>query len=121
MKKIILLALVLPTFVFANELQDDMPMNPEPGKCYARVVVPAAYKKVTENVMVKPEQTIYETRKAKYAFNNEKVLVKAATEKTYVVPATYKTVKEKIVIEEEKRTLVSTAAVYKNVSKKRVI
>ncbi len=118
MNKLSLLALILPGFVFANEFVDDMPMNPDPGKCYARVVVPAKYKSTTEKMMVKPEMTAFKTVPAKYELVSEKVLVKEATEKSFVVPATYKTVKEKMMIEDEKRVLVPTAAVYKNVSKK---
>jgi len=118
MNKLALIALLLPGVVFASEFQDDMPMNPEPGKCYARVVVPAKYKSVKEELMVKPETTVINTVPAKYSFENQKVLVKEATEKSFVVPAKFKTVKEKVLVEDEKRVLVPTKAVYKNVTKK---
>ncbi len=116
-KIIILLALVMPGLTFAS-MQDDMPMNPEPGKCYARVVVPAKYSSVTEKVMVKPESVTIKTIPAKYNFVTEKVLVKEASEASYVVPATYKTVKEKVLVEDEKRILQTIPAAYKTVTKR---
>jgi len=116
-KIIILVALVMPGLAFAS-MQDDMPMNPEAGKCYARVVVPAKYKSVSERMMVSPETVSIKTIPAKYNFVTEKVLVKEASQASYVVPATYKTVKEKVLVEDEKRILQTVPAAYKTVTKR---
>lgn len=116
-KILVLLAVVMPGLTFAS-MQDDMPMNPEPGKCYARVVVPAKYKSINEKMMVKQESVSIKTIPAKYNFVTERVLVKEASEVSYVVPATYKTVKEKMLIEDEKRLLQTIPAAYKTVNKK---
>ena len=113
----LLMITMLPALAAASTMNTaDLP-TPEAGKCYARVVIPATYKVMSEKVMVAPETHTLKAVPAKYGFETEKVIVKEASQKTKIIPATYKTVKEKVMIEEEKKILTAVPAKYKTVNK----
>jgi hypothetical protein len=114
-----------------NELY---PPNAQPGKCYARVLIPAKYEVKTEKVLVSgggigggvtgadasagtANERIVVTP-AKYGYKSQKVLVKEASEKIVVVPATYKTIKEKVEVSPASERLVTVPAKYKSVTEK---
>lgn len=69
----------------------DLPNNPEPGKCYVRCTKPDVYKKETVRVMVAPSYKKIVTYPAQYKTVEEKVLIKEAGEKLMVVPAVWGT------------------------------
>ncbi|RUM63997.1 MAG: hypothetical protein DSZ05_08020 [Sulfurospirillum sp.] len=98
-----------------NELY---PPNPEPGKCYARVLTPAKYQIKTEKVLVREPGEKVVVIPAKYGWKTQKVLVKEASEKIVSVPPVYKTVTEKILVKPASEKLVTVPAVYKTVTEK---
>lgn len=67
----------------------DLPPNPEPGKCYVRCKTPDVYKNETVNVAVSPEYIKLITYPAEYKTIQEKVLIKEAGQKLLVVPAVW--------------------------------
>ena len=75
-----------------------MPPNPRPGECYSRVLVPAVYKTVTEQVMVQEATEHVEVIPATYKTVQEKVLISEQSEKLEVVPAVYETVTEQVMV-----------------------
>jgi len=115
--KVLLLALLSAPFLASASLGNH-PDNPEPGKCYQKVVQPAQYRSVSEKVLVKPEGFKVKTIPAKFAMADDSVVVQEAVEKSIVVPATYKWIKEKVKVEDEKRILNPIPARYKTVAKK---
>lgn len=72
--------------------------NAKAGECYAKVIIPAAYKTESQTVTVKEASSKIEIIPAKYEWTEEKVLVKEASKKLIPVPATYETVSEKVLV-----------------------
>jgi len=77
-----------------------VPPDAKPGECYAKVLIPAKYKTVTERVLMKAATEKVEIIPAKYEMVEEKVMVEPASERWEVVPAEYKWVEEKVVFKE---------------------
>ncbi len=90
MKKFKLLALIL-SFVGASFAQE-LPPNPEPGKCYVKCITSDEFREVTETIVVSPEYKKLVTYPATYKTIEERVLVKEASKRLIYVPAVYKTV-----------------------------
>ncbi len=67
----------------------DLPPNPEPGKCYVRCVTPVVYKNVEQKVILKPAYTKVNTHPAEFETVTEKVLVKEEYKRLIVVPAVF--------------------------------
>ncbi len=89
MKKILFSSvfLMIATFAFGQ----DLPENPEPGKCYVRCKTPDVWKNETINVAVSPEYKKIITHPAQYRTIQEKVLIKEAGEEILIVPAVWGT------------------------------
>lgn len=91
MKKITIVLL----FVFGISIgvkAQELPPNPEPGKCYVKCITKDEFETKEVKVKVKPEYTTLEVIPAVYKEVTEKVLVKEASVKLVYVPAVYKTV-----------------------------
>lgn len=80
------------SIVFSQEYLEKQPENPEPGKCYAKCVVPDEFKEEIIEIETTPS---YETLK--------------------VVPAVYKTVSTEVVIKPKSIKYINVPAVYKSV------
>lgn len=83
--------------MFANGVSL-IPQNAEPGQCFARVITPAEYEKVTKRVLVSTASKKIKTIPPEYGWTTKRILVKPATTKLVTVPATYKTVTKKIMV-----------------------
>jgi hypothetical protein len=81
----------------SNNASSALP-NAKAGECYAKVIIPAAYKTESQTVTVKEASSKIEIIPAKYEWTEEKVLVKEASKKLIPVPATYETVTEKVLV-----------------------
>lgn len=88
-------------FAFAQNL----PSNPEPGKCYVKCITKDEFKDVEEQVMIKPAYSKIEVVPATFKTVEEQVLVKEASKKLIYVPAVYKTVEVPFVQKESSTTL----------------
>ena len=73
----------------ASASGDLYPPSARPGECYARMLIPAEHRTVTE-----------------------KVLKREASEKVAIIPATYKTVTKRVLVRPETSKLVSVPAKY---------
>jgi outer membrane protein OmpA-like peptidoglycan-associated protein len=83
MKKLVLLLVVLASpFVRAQ----DLPSNPEPGKCYVRCTTPDVYVNETVTITTKPAYSVLKTVPATFKTITERVMVKAEGKKLTVVP-----------------------------------
>lgn len=84
MKKTISLGLLLlcSAVIFAQ----DLPTNPEPGKCYVRCTTPDVYVNESVQIMVRPSYKKLRTIPAEYRTETERVMVKAAGTKIRVIP-----------------------------------
>ncbi len=89
MKKIILGALAL--IIAQNVSSQDLPPNPEPGKCYVRCITPEVYKNEDVTIEVSPAYSKIVTHPAQYKTVTERVLVKEAGKQLRVIPAVWET------------------------------
>lgn len=70
----------------------NLPDNPDPGKCYVKCITKDEFKDVEETIEVYPAYTKLEVVPATYRTVEERVLVKEASKKFVYVPATYETI-----------------------------
>ena len=83
MKKLLFsLAFIATAFVSAQ----DLPENPQPGKCYVRCTTPDVYVNETTTVVVKPAYKVLKTIPATFKTVTERVLVKEEGKKLTIVP-----------------------------------
>ena len=68
----------------------DLPPNAEAGECYAKVIIPAQYKTVTERHMIQEASERIEVAPAQFKWVEERVMIKEASTQLEVVPAEYK-------------------------------
>ena len=97
------------------------PENAKPGECYAKVLVPAQYRTVTESVEIHPGGVKYTKIPAKFKTVQKKVLVKEESYELVPVPPTYKTVEETIMVEPERTVKTVVPATYRTVTQKVMI
>ena len=74
------------------------PPNAKPGECYAKVLIPAKYKTVTEKVLAKEPGYKLVCKPPVYKTVTEKVLVKQPGYKLVCKPPVYKTVTERVLV-----------------------
>ena len=67
-------------------IAQDLPSNPEPGKCYVRCTTPDVYTNESVTVTLKPAYKVLRTIPATYKTVTERVLVKEEGKKLTVVP-----------------------------------
>ena len=89
MKKLLLSCAFL-AFAFTVSAQD-LPDNPEPGKCYVRCKTPKVWKNEEVTIQVAPAYKKISTHPAEFKTETESVLVKEASQRLEVVPAVYET------------------------------
>ncbi len=87
MKRLTLLLLLLTTVAVAQ----DLPQNPEPGKCYVRCTTPDVYENDQVRVMTKPAYKVLKTYPADYKTVTERVLVKEESKSMRIIPAKWGT------------------------------
>lgn len=100
-KELFIMSILIGGALFAQ----DLPKDPEPGKCYVRCVTPDVYKNETEKILIKPAYKTLVTFPAEYKTVQEKVMVKDTYVKLEVVPATFEYVTKSYVAKEKSNTL----------------
>jgi len=88
MKKVLFL---LAAFAVTHSYAQDLPENPEPGKCYVRCTTPDVYVNETVTLTIKPAYKVLKTAPATFKTVTERVLVKEEGKKLTVVPAKWGT------------------------------
>ena len=89
MKKLLFTLVALASGIAAQA--QDLPSNPEPGKCYVRCTTPDIYENQTVQIEVSPAYKTLKKFPSTFKTVTEKVLVKEESKKLTIVPATYKT------------------------------
>ena len=92
MKKLLLitfLTLFSTTLITAQNL----PENPDPGKCYVKCITKDVFDTVTESIQVQPSYQTLSVVPATYKTVEERIVVKEASKRLVVIPAVYETVK----------------------------
>ena len=89
MKKVLLT--ILSFVVCSVVLAQDLPTNPEPGKCYVRCVTPDVWVNQDVTIQVAPAYKKLSTVPARFETETETVVVANASQELEVVPAVYET------------------------------
>lgn len=79
-------------------VETDMPPGAEPGKCYARCMVPDKYESREEEIVDKPATTRVQTTPATYKTVYDTIVIRPAGVKYETVPAVYETVTEDVLV-----------------------
>jgi len=94
----LLMAIIMPlTYINANEVSL-IPPNAKAGECYSRVVLPAKYEDVEEQVVVKEASTEVTIVPAEYETIKQEVEVMPAVKKMTPVAPKYTKIKEEVEI-----------------------
>ncbi len=94
------------------------PPNPKAGQCYARVLIPASYNTVSEQVVVQEAGERFEIIPARYETIRENLMVKEASTRLEIVPAEYSEVQERVLVKPKTTKIVEVAAVYETVTER---
>ncbi len=116
MNRVYLLTVFL-FFIGANVFSQDLPPNPQPGKCYVKCITADEFKEVTETVTISPEYRELVTYPATFKTVDERILVKEASKKLVYVPAVYETVDVPYVKKEATKNLKVVPATFGEDSK----
>ncbi|SDX47796.1 Outer membrane protein OmpA [Lutibacter oricola] len=84
----------------ASAIAQDLPTNPEPGKCYVRCKTPDVWKNEDVTIETKAAYKKIVTRPAQYKTETERVLVQEASKTLKIVPAVYETRDVVVVVKE---------------------
>lgn len=107
---------VLFVFAFmtaAIAVAQDLPENPEPGKCYVRCTTPDVYVNETMTITVAPAYKVLKTVPATFKTITERVEIKAAGKKLTVIPEKWGTETVTYVSKEGGNTLKITPASFR--------
>jgi outer membrane protein OmpA-like peptidoglycan-associated protein len=103
---------LIALFSFGFMQAQNLPENPDPGKCYVKCITKDEFKDVTETVEVYPEYTKLRVIPATYKTVEERVLIKEASKKYVYVPAVYETVEVPYVKKEGRTDLTINPATF---------
>ncbi|MBC3758795.1 OmpA family protein [Hyunsoonleella sp. SJ7] len=104
MKSNFILCLVFMLGIGLTQAQN-LPANPDPGKCYVKCITKDEFKTVEETIEVYPAYSKLEVVPATYRTVEERVLIKEASKKFVYVPATYETIEVPYVSKEGRTDL----------------
>lgn len=79
---------------------NDLPPNPEDGKCYAKCKIPDQFETVSTQQLVKEGTTKTVVDKPEYETVTERVMIKEGSFKYTYVPATYETVDKQVLVKD---------------------
>lgn len=99
----------------------DLPANSEPGKCYAKCLIPDEYQEVQEQVLVKPASLKTEVVPAEFATVTERLVKAEGAKKLIASQTTFKTVKEEFEIKEAASQLKYIPAQFETVEERVLI
>ena len=108
MKKLLLSCAFL-AFAFTVSAQD-LPDNPEPGKCYVRCKTPDVWKNEEVTIETAAAYKKITTHPAQFKKETERVLVKEASSRLEVIPAVYETQTVTVVTKEASQRLEKVAS-----------
>lgn len=94
------------------QLNAQGPPNGQPGKCYAKCLIPDVYETQTEQIEIKSAEVINRVAEPVYETVTQKILIQPASVKYVAVPATYETVTEQILVKEASSKVVITKGQY---------
>ena len=95
-----------------NQFLDEMPENPESGKCYVKQTTPDEFEFKTFRVVEVPAHKKLKVVPAIYKIMSDEVVVTPASKSYKFIPATYKTTIDTFWIEEPHNKIIAIDAVF---------
>ena len=119
--RIVLVGLALTALLVAPGMAqtpegDEFPPNAEPGKCYAKCVLPEQFETVTEQMVSKEASSRLEVVPATFETVTEQIVTQEASTRLEIIPAVYDTVTEQIQIKPVTKRLEVVPASYETVT-----
>lgn len=110
-----MLVLLCTLSIYAQgEYLEKLPDNPDPGKCYAKCIVPDEFEVKKEQIIAVPAHKTLAVVPAEYKLVKDEVVIKPASKKYTFIPATFKTVVDTFWIEEPYNKQYPTDPVFKD-------
>jgi len=106
----LLFCLVFSVSAFAQP--ENLPENTEPGKCYAKCLIPDEFDLATSQIETKAAYTKLDVIAPSTETITRQVMVKAPGSELVPVPPTYETVTEQILIKPESKQMIPVPATY---------
>lgn len=107
------LLILIAFFAITTVQSQDLPANPEPGKCYVRCIEPDVFVNEEVTFMTRPAYKKIVTHPAEYKTETEKVLVKEKSTKFVAHPAEWGTETVSYIKKEDASTLKVIPATFK--------
>jgi len=89
---------VAPTATIPVSPVGDVPPNAEPGKCYARCLIPDQFEFKEEQVLDKPASFKMEVTPATYKTVNDTIVLRKAFTKKMAIPGVFETTSEDVMV-----------------------
>ncbi len=106
----LLFCMVFSVSAFAQP--SNLPENTEPGKCYAKCLIPDEFDLATSQIETKAAYTKLDVIAPSTETITRQVMVKAPGSELVPVPPTYETVTEQVLIKPESKQLIPVPATY---------
>ncbi len=110
-RKILLSFFIIGVYVGKGQ---ELPQNPEPGKCYVRCVTPDVYTTEKQKVIIKPAYSEIIAHPSEFQSVNEKVTLKEKYIKLEVVPAEFEWLTVPFLSKDESHKLIPVEAKFIN-------
>ena len=114
-------AFVLLSAGVAAAQAGNLPPDPKPGECYARVYTPAVYADRSERVLIREASKKIQSVDAKYEEVEERIVVEEPSERLQLIEARFEFVEETVVLQEAAERLISVPAEYAMVDERVLI
>jgi len=82
--------------VQAQNTESDLPPGAQPGKCYAKCVMPDVYETKQEQILIKEKSFQMEIIPAEFKDVTDTIVIKPASKKIIEIPAEYEIVEERV-------------------------
>lgn len=86
----------------ADTMAPELP-NAKPGECYARVLIPAEYRTIADEVVVREASQRVEIIPARYEWTEEKIRVEEPSYRLETLPTVYETVSDRVEVSPTRR------------------
>ncbi|MEL6967881.1 MAG: peptidoglycan-binding domain-containing protein [Pseudomonadota bacterium] len=107
--------LMMSTSALSQELP---PANAKPGTCWAKVLIPATYQNIPEEVMVQPASSSFTKKPAVFREVSKQIVVQEESYELIAVPPVYETVTETILVQPEQVVKTVVPATYRTETKR---
>lgn len=97
--------------------QGELPPNPDPNACYARVWIPGETRQEPTRVVIQDEAEELVVQQAEYRWVEKEVEIESAAERIELLPARFENQRREVIIEPERREVKVLPPIFESVDK----